>query len=97
MTISTRETWTIAPTPTLPPTMTSKSIIDHSSSPSDNDNQVQNNNLLSFEFWLPVREVLGYFIPIIPKKQHTEDQIWFSGILDKSTGQVISAAVGRTL
>ena len=41
-----------------PPTMTSKSPIDHSSSQSDNDeNQVQNNNLLSFEFWLPVREV----------------------------------------
>jgi hypothetical protein len=30
-----------------------------------------------------VREVLGYFIPIIPKKEHTEDQMWFSGILDK--------------
>jgi len=40
---------------------------------------------MTFEFWLPVREVLGYFIPIIPKNEHTEDQIWFSGILDKST------------
>jgi hypothetical protein len=56
---------------------------------------VQNNYLLSFEFWLPVREVLGHFIPIIPKKEHTEDQIWFSGILDKTTGWVISAAIGR--
>jgi hypothetical protein len=83
----------IAPTP--PPTMTSKSTIDHPSSLCDNRNQVQNDNLMTFEFWLPVREVLGYFIPIIPKKEHTEDQIWFSGILDKSTGQVISAAIGR--
>ena len=78
------------------PTMTSKSTVDDPSSPSDNSNQVQNNNLLSFEFRLPVREVLGYFIPTIPKKEHTKDQIWFSGILDKSTGQVISATIGRT-
>jgi hypothetical protein len=86
----------IEPTPpTPPPTMTSKSTIDHPFSLCDNRNQVQNDNLMTFEFWLPVREVLGYFIPIIPKKEHTEDQIWFSGILDKSTGQVISAAIGR--
>jgi hypothetical protein len=36
-------------------------------------------------------------IPIFPKKEHAGDQIWFSGILDKSTGQVISATVGRIL
>jgi hypothetical protein len=83
----------IAPTP--PPTMTSKSSIDHPSSLCDNRNQVQNDNLMTFEFWLPVREVLGYFIPIIPKKEHTKDQIWLSGILDKSTGRVISATIGR--
>ena len=86
----------IAPPPSPPPTTTSKSTIDHPSSPSDNSNQVQNDNHLSFEFWLPVQEVLGYLIPIIPKKEHTEDQIWFSGILDKSTGRVISATIGRT-
>jgi hypothetical protein len=44
----------IVPTRTPPPTMTSKSTIDHPSSPSDNDYKVQNDNLLSFEFWLPV-------------------------------------------
>ena len=77
-------------TTNTPPTMTSKSTIDHPSY-NDNRNQVQNDNLLTFEFWLPVREVLGYFIPIIPKKEHTEDQIWFSGILDKCSGRVISA------
>jgi hypothetical protein len=87
----------IAPTPPPPPpTMTSKSTIDQPSSLCDNSNQVQNNNLLSFDFWLPVREVLGYFIPINPKKEHTEDQIWYSGILDKSTGRVISATIGKT-
>ena len=87
----------IAPPPSPPSTMTSKSTIDHPSSPSDNSNQVQNDNHLHFEFWLPVHEVLRHLIPIIAKKEHTEDQIWFSGILDKSTGQVISATVGRIL
>ena len=56
----------IAPSPSPPPTMTSKSTIDHSSSQSDNDdNQVQNNNLLSFEFWLPARG-LGIFYSNYP-------------------------------
>ena len=71
------------PPPPPPPTRTSKSTIDHPSSPSGNRNQVQNDNLLSFEFWLPVQEVLGCLIPIIPKKEDKENQIWFSGILDK--------------
>ena len=82
-----------------PPTTTSKSTIDHSSSPSGNSNQVQNDNHLHFEFWLPVHEVLRRLIPGIPgiiTKEDNEKQIWFSGILDKSTGQVISATIGRT-
>jgi hypothetical protein len=81
--------------PPSPPTRTSKSAIDHPSSPSDNSNQVQNDNHWPFEFSLPVHEVLGHLIPIIIKKGHKEDQMWFSGILDKSIGQVISATVGR--
>jgi hypothetical protein len=89
----------IAPTPTSPlPTMTSKPTGDHPSSLSENDNQVQNDNLLSFEFWLPVHEVLRHLSPGIPSiitKGHNEKQIWFSGILDKSTRQVISASVRR--
>ena len=50
---------------------------------------------LPFEFSLRVQDVLGYLMPIIPKKGHEEDQMWFSGDLDKSTGKVISAAIGR--
>jgi hypothetical protein len=83
------------PTTTPPPTMTSKLTIDHPSSPSDNGNQVQNDNLLPFEFPLPVQEVLRDLIPGMVKRRHNEKQIWFSGILDKSTGQVISATIGR--
>ena len=93
----------IASSPPSPPspTRTSKSTIDHPSSPSDNSNQVQNDkndNLLSFEFWLPVQEVLRRLIPGIPgiiTKEDNEKQIWFSGILDKSTCKVVSATVGR--
>jgi len=93
----------IAQTPPLPPppTMTSKSTIDHPSSQSDNSNQVQNDkndNHSHFEFSLPAHEVLGHLMPGIPgiiTKGHNEKQIWFSGILDKSTDQVISATVGR--
>jgi hypothetical protein len=86
------------PSPPSPPTRTSKSTIDHPSSPSDNSNQVQNDNHLHFEFGLPVQEVLRHLIPGIPgiiTKEGNERQIWFSGILDKSTCQVISATVGR--
>ena len=95
----------IAPTPPSPtpppPTMTSKSTIDDPSSPSDNSNQVENDkndNHSHFEFSLPLKEVLRQLVPGIPgiiTKEDNERQIWFSGILDKSTCQVISATVGR--
>ena len=75
----------IAQTPPLPPppTMTSKSTIDHPSSQSDNSNQVQNDNLMTFEFWLPVREVLGYFIPTIPKRSIQKIKYGLVGFLTK--------------
>jgi hypothetical protein len=59
------------------------------------DNRLQNHSLIPFEFSLLVKDVLGYLMPIIPKKGHEEDQMWFSGVLDKSTREVISAAIGR--
>jgi hypothetical protein len=34
-------------------------------------------------------------VPIIPKKKDTENQLWFSGVLDRSTGIVISATIVR--
>ena len=52
-------------------------------------------SLIPFEFSLRVKDVLGYLMPIIPKKGHEEDQMWFSIVLDKSTGEVISATIGR--
>jgi len=79
----------------LPPSMTLKSTIERPSSLPDNDNQEQNNNLLPFEFSLTVVQVLGHFVPIVSKKGHEEDRVWFSGILNKTNGQVISATIGR--
>ena len=77
-------------------TIVDKEVDDYPISKMDNPaSSSQNEGLIPFEFPIRVQDVLGYFIPIIPKKEHTEDQIWFSGILDKSTGQVISAAIGR--
>jgi hypothetical protein len=38
---------------------------------------------------------LGYLFPGSVKKYHNEDRVWFSGVLDKSTREVISAAIGR--
>ncbi|MGB7639235.1 MAG: hypothetical protein WBL88_16860 [Nitrososphaeraceae archaeon] len=79
-------------------TIVDKEVDDYPISKMDNPaSSSQNEGLIPFEFPIRVQDVLGYFIPIIPKKEHTEDQIWFSGILDKSTGQVISATVGRIL
>ena len=59
------------------------------------DNRLQNHSLIPFEFSLLVKDVLGYLMPIIPKKGHEKDQMWFSGVLDKSTGEVVSATIGR--
>jgi hypothetical protein len=38
---------------------------------------------------------LGILIPGGRKKYHNEDRVWFSGVLDKSTGEVLSAAIER--
>jgi hypothetical protein len=62
---------------------------------SNTDNRLQNNNLLPFEFSLRVQDVLSYLFPGSRKKYHNEDRVWFSGVLDKSTGETISAAIGR--
>ena len=65
------------------------SNMDHPASSSHNE------GLIPFEFPLRVQDVLGYLFPGSVKKYHNEDRVWFSGVLDKSTGEVISAAIGR--
>jgi hypothetical protein len=55
----------------------------------------QNEGLMPFEFPIRVQDFLGYLFPGSRKKYHNEDVVWFSGVLDKSTWKVISAAMGR--
>jgi hypothetical protein len=54
-----------------------------------------NEGLIPFEFPLRVQDVLGYLFPGSRKKYHNEDRVWFSGVLDKSIDEVISATIGR--
>jgi hypothetical protein len=65
------------------------STTDHPASSSHNEGR------LPFEFSLRVQDVLGYLFPDSLKRYHNEDRVWFSGVLDKSTGEVISAAIRR--
>ena len=65
------------------------STVDNPASSSHNE------GLIPFEFPLRVQDVLGYLFPGSVKKYYNEDRVWFSGVLDKSTGEVISAAIGR--
>jgi hypothetical protein len=59
------------------------------------DRDAHEDNLVQFELWLPAQDVLLHLIPSMVKKEHREDRIWFSGILDKYTGKVISSKIGR--
>jgi hypothetical protein len=87
------------PIPSAPlNTTTLMSTIDIPSPPYDNNNGnlLQNNddNIVGFEFSLPLEDVVKY-IYLGPDKDG--DQFWINGTLDKRTLVVISAAIGRIL
>ena len=71
---------------------------DNSSSSDSNDNKLQNNDddLLQFEFYLPSKDVVIYlFTPADKGGGNEEHNFWINGVLNKGTGKVISAAIGR--
>jgi hypothetical protein len=77
-------------------TIVDKEVDDYPISNMDNPaSSSHNEGLIPFEFPLRVQDVLGYLFPGSRKKYHNEDRVWFSGVLDKSTEEVISAAIGR--
>ena len=77
-------------------TIVDKEVDDYPISNMDNPaSSSHNEGLIPFEFPLRVQDVLGYLFPGSRKKYHNEDRVWFSGVLDKSTGETISAAIGR--
>jgi hypothetical protein len=77
-------------------TIVDKEVDDYPISKMDNPaSSSQNEGLIPFEFPIRVQDILGDLFPGSRKKYHNEDVVWFSGVLDKSTGEVISAAIGR--
>jgi hypothetical protein len=78
-------------------TIVDKEVDDYPISNMDNPASSSSNNegLIPFEFPLRVQDVLGYLFPGSRKKYHNEDRVWFSGVLDKSIDEVISATIGR--
>jgi hypothetical protein len=62
----------------------------------NNDDQLQNNDdLLHFEFFIPSIDVQKYIFtpPDEGGDKEEKDQFWINGILDKHTGEVISATL----
>ena len=64
---------------------------------STNENLFNNNDdLLHFEFPLSSEEVFNYlFLPDDTYDKSNDNLMWFSGILQKKTGKVVSASIGR--
>jgi hypothetical protein len=77
-----------------------RTLMSDSGSPSssgNSDGQLQNNDdddLLDFELSLPLKDVWRYMIAR-PEERQSKDDFWVNGTLDKRTGKVISAAIGR--
>jgi hypothetical protein len=73
--------------------------IDDLSSSDSNEGQLQNydDNLLHFEFFIPSKDVVKSIFrpPDEGGDKEEKDQFWINGILDKHTGEVISATIGR--
>jgi hypothetical protein len=55
----------------------------------------QDNDLLQLEFSLLSKDVMRSILLREVEKATKEDMIWFNGILDKHTGELISANMGR--
>ena len=73
------------------------SSIDDTASSDNSFNQRQNNiNLLKFRFSLSLQTIWDHLAPFIFKNESGEYPIWFTGVLDGRTRQVISAAIGET-
>jgi len=74
-----------------------RSSIDNTSPSDNNFNQRQNNiNLLKFRFSLSLQTIWDHLYPFFFKDESGKYPIWFTGVLDTRTGQVISPAIGET-
>jgi hypothetical protein len=58
--------------------------------------QLQDCDNLAFEFSLPRHHVWGQLIDDLGEEEDSkENPVWFSGIIDRYSGRVISTAIGR--
>src|SRR5215467_12847903 len=80
-----------------------KTIEDHrptidaslTASTREDKNTPQDNDLLQFEFSLLTKDLMQSILVREVEKATKENRIWFNGIVDKHTGEVISANIGR--
>ena len=78
-------------------TIVDKEVDDYPISNVDNPVSSSSRTRVSYHlnFQFEYKMSWAIYIPVIRKKYHNEERVWFSGVLDKSTGEVISAAIGR--
>jgi hypothetical protein len=49
----------------------------------------------SFEFSLPRGDIMGRLIEDLAEEEEKETPLWFSGEIDRHSGKVIEARIGR--
>lgn len=63
----------------------------------DNFSQQEDNNAMTpFEFWLPLEDVRKYILATFNLSKN-KDKLWFNGTLNRQTGIVVAANIGRIL
>jgi hypothetical protein len=56
----------------------------------------ETHNVLEFEFHLPKQDILKHMGEVYPWLDDEDLKVWFSGKIDRKSGHVISAKLGRT-
>jgi hypothetical protein len=71
-----------------------RTLMSASNSPASSGNN-RSDDLLDFELSLPFKDIWRHVFAR-PKEGESTDDFWVKGVLDKRTGKVISATIGRT-
>jgi hypothetical protein len=58
--------------------------------------QLEHYHNIPFEFSLPRGDIMGRLIDDLAEWEDRDTPLWFSGEIDRHTGKVINAAIGRT-
>ena len=60
------------------------------------DQELQHYDKIAFEFCIPKGEIMGRLIDDLAEDEDKDAPLWFSGVIDRHSGQVIKAIIGRT-